>query len=122
MNIIPTAIPGVLIIESNVYGDVRGFFFERFNPKAFHQAIGQDVQFGKTTTAAVGKGCCEACPIKYDKPSVILCAWCVARYSMWRWTSAKARQLSGNGWVWNSRKATIASSGYLPVPPTAMWH
>lgn len=56
MNIIPTAIPGVLIIESNVYGDVRGFFFERFNPKAFHQATGQDVQFVQDNHSRSGRG------------------------------------------------------------------
>lgn len=45
MNVIPTAIPDVLIIEPNVYGDARGFFFESFNPQAFHEATGQNVQF-----------------------------------------------------------------------------
>jgi len=38
MNVIPTAIQDVPIIEPNVYDDVRGFFFESFNPTAFHQA------------------------------------------------------------------------------------
>ena len=31
MNIIPTAIPDVLIIEPRVFGDDRGFFFESFS-------------------------------------------------------------------------------------------
>jgi len=33
MNIIQTAIPGVLVIEPKVYGDARGFFYESFNKK-----------------------------------------------------------------------------------------
>ena len=45
MNVIPTAIPDVLIIEPKVFGDERGFFYESFNQKAFNEATGLDVQF-----------------------------------------------------------------------------
>ena len=45
MNIIPTAIPDVLIIEPKVFGDERGFFYESFNQKAFEQTVGQSVNF-----------------------------------------------------------------------------
>jgi dTDP-4-dehydrorhamnose 3,5-epimerase len=45
MNVIPTAIPDVLILEPRVFGDERGFFFESFNAREFAQAIGHDVQF-----------------------------------------------------------------------------
>ena len=41
----PTAIPEVLIIEPNVFGDERGFFFESFNQKVFEQAVGRAVTF-----------------------------------------------------------------------------
>ena len=34
MNIIETAIPGVLIIEPKIFGDARGFFLETFQAKA----------------------------------------------------------------------------------------
>ncbi len=40
MNVSPTAIPEVLVIEPKVFGDDRGFFFESFNAKAFEQATG----------------------------------------------------------------------------------
>ncbi|PKO90717.1 MAG: dTDP-4-dehydrorhamnose 3,5-epimerase [Betaproteobacteria bacterium HGW-Betaproteobacteria-10] len=45
MNIIPTTIPDLLIVEPKVFGDERGFFYESFNQKAFCAAIGQDVEF-----------------------------------------------------------------------------
>jgi dTDP-4-dehydrorhamnose 3,5-epimerase len=45
MNVIPTAIPDVLILEPKVFGDERGFFFESFSQKAFIDATGVDVQF-----------------------------------------------------------------------------
>jgi dTDP-4-dehydrorhamnose 3,5-epimerase len=40
MQVIPTEIPDVFIIEPKVYGDDRGFFFESFNEKAFREKIG----------------------------------------------------------------------------------
>ena len=35
MNIIETALPGVLIIEPKVFGDARGYFFESWNQAAY---------------------------------------------------------------------------------------
>ena len=31
MNVIPTALAGVLILEPRVFGDTRGFFMESYN-------------------------------------------------------------------------------------------
>src|SRR5690606_38644648 len=45
MQVIPTAIPDVLIIEPKVFGDARGFFFESFNQRAFNDAVGAEIQF-----------------------------------------------------------------------------
>jgi dTDP-4-dehydrorhamnose 3,5-epimerase len=45
MQVTPTAIADVLLIEPKVFGDERGFFFESFNEKAFQQATGLDLTF-----------------------------------------------------------------------------
>ncbi len=45
MKVIATAIPDVLIIEPNVFGDDRGFFFESFNRRKFAELIGCDIDF-----------------------------------------------------------------------------
>ncbi len=45
MNIIDTAIPDLKIIEPQVFGDERGFFFESFNQRQFNAAIGREVVF-----------------------------------------------------------------------------
>ena len=45
MNVIPTAIPDVLIIEPKVFGDERGFFFESFNRRQFADLVGRNVDF-----------------------------------------------------------------------------
>ena len=38
MKVIPTELPGVLIIEPKRFGDDRGFFFENFNEARFAEA------------------------------------------------------------------------------------
>lgn len=45
MNIIPTTIPDVLILEPKVFGDERGFFFESFNERVWRELTGLDVRF-----------------------------------------------------------------------------
>ena len=45
MKITPTEIPDVLIIEPNVFGDSRGFFFESYNKKEFMETTGLQVTF-----------------------------------------------------------------------------
>jgi dTDP-4-dehydrorhamnose 3,5-epimerase len=44
MRVLPTAIPDVLVIEPRVFEDVRGFFFESWNRRAFAEA-GIDADF-----------------------------------------------------------------------------
>ena len=39
MNVIETSIPGVLIVETDVFGDHRGFFTETYN-KPKYEALG----------------------------------------------------------------------------------
>ena len=45
MKAIPTAIKDLLIIEPQVFGDDRGFFFESYNKRQFTTLIGQEVEF-----------------------------------------------------------------------------
>lgn len=45
MNVTPTAIPDVLLIEPKVFGDSRGFFYESFHLRAFEAAIGGPARF-----------------------------------------------------------------------------
>jgi len=45
MNVIPTHIPDVLIIEPRIFGDDRGFFFESYNEKFFAEKTGISPKF-----------------------------------------------------------------------------
>ncbi|MFC6283171.1 MULTISPECIES: dTDP-4-dehydrorhamnose 3,5-epimerase [Polaromonas] len=45
MKVIPTALPEVLLIQSEVHTDARGLFFESFNRRDFEQVTGLDGGF-----------------------------------------------------------------------------
>lgn len=45
MNVVPTSIPDVLILEPRVFGDARGFFLESYNQRVFREATGLEVEF-----------------------------------------------------------------------------
>ncbi len=45
MKVTPKDIPDVLVIEPDVYGDDRGFFFESFNQRRFREMTGLAVSF-----------------------------------------------------------------------------
>ena len=54
MNIIPSAIPDVVIIEPKVFADNRGYFFESFN-KTMYEAMGITQEFVQDNQSMSGK-------------------------------------------------------------------
>lgn len=56
MNVIPTEIPGVLILEPQVFGDERGFFFESFNQRAFAERTGLNPAFVQDNHSRSARG------------------------------------------------------------------
>lgn len=55
MKLIPTAIPDVLIIEPQVFGDERGFFMESWNADQF-RAVGLDLAFVQDNHSRSARG------------------------------------------------------------------
>jgi len=51
-----TAIPDVLVIEPQVFGDARGFFHESWNQRAFDQAVGREVRFVQDNHSMSARG------------------------------------------------------------------
>ena len=39
MTVIPTELPGVVILEPRVFGDSRGYFFESFSQREFREKV-----------------------------------------------------------------------------------
>ncbi|OPX34443.1 MAG: dTDP-4-dehydrorhamnose 3,5-epimerase [Desulfobacteraceae bacterium 4484_190.1] len=55
MNVIPTVIHDVLIIEPQVFGDERGFFFESYNRRSFEEMTGVKTPFVQDNHSRSGK-------------------------------------------------------------------
>ncbi len=55
MNIVETALPGVLLIQPRVFGDARGFFLESWNQQSF-AAAGLDLAFVQDNHSRSAKG------------------------------------------------------------------
>jgi len=56
MNVVPQAIPDVLLIEPEVFGDERGFFYESFNARRFEGALGHTIDFVQDSHSRSGGG------------------------------------------------------------------
>ncbi len=67
MNVIQTAIPGVLIIEPKVFGDHRGFFLETFQADRYRQA-GIDMPFVQDNHSRSGKHVLRGLHLQRTKP------------------------------------------------------
>lgn len=56
MQVVPTAIADVLILEPKLFGDARGFFLESFNQRTFDAAVGRHVDFVQDNHSRSSRG------------------------------------------------------------------
>lgn len=56
MKVIPLSIPDVLVIEPQVFGDSRGFFFESYNQQKFEMALARKVDFVQDNHSRSSRG------------------------------------------------------------------
>jgi len=61
-------IPDVCLIEPQVFGDDRGFFFESFNQHQFDQTIGREVVFVQDNHSRSGKNVLRGLHYQIEKP------------------------------------------------------
>ena len=62
------SIPGVYLIEPQVFGDERGFFFESYNQKKFDEVVGRHVQFVQDNHSKSSKGVLRGLHFQDPKP------------------------------------------------------
>ncbi len=62
------AIPEVMLIEPQVFGDSRGFFFESFNQKAFNEATGTAHEFVQDNHSRSAKGVLRGLHYQIQQP------------------------------------------------------
>jgi dTDP-4-dehydrorhamnose 3,5-epimerase len=67
MNALPTELPGVLVIEPQVFGDERGFFLESWNRERFAQA-GLQVEFVQDNQSRSARGVLRGIHYQLTRP------------------------------------------------------
>lgn len=67
MKLIPTELPGCLVIEPTVFGDSRGFFFETWNAERFGEH-GLPKQFVQSNVSSSGKGVLRGLHYQWPRP------------------------------------------------------
>ena len=68
MKVTPTDIADVLIIETKMFGDSRGFFYESFNQRDFNKATGTDFSFVQDNHSRSEKGVLRGLHYQLGKP------------------------------------------------------
>lgn len=68
MKVTQLAIPDVILIEPDVFGDDRGFFFESFNQRKFNEVVGQDITFVQDNHSKSAKGVLRGLHFQDSKP------------------------------------------------------
>ncbi len=67
MKIVPTTLRGALIIEPQVFGDARGFFYESYNKAAFEQA-GIGAEFIQSNVSRSARGVLRGLHYQWPNP------------------------------------------------------
>lgn len=68
MKVTQTEIPDVLVLEPDVFGDDRGFFFESYNKKTFEHATGMLVNFVQDNHSKSARGVLRGLHYQIDNP------------------------------------------------------
>lgn len=100
MNVLPTDLPGVLMIEPKIFGDARGFFMESFNARNYAAAIGGDFSFVQDNFSRSAKNVLRGLHYQIQQPQGKLVSVLRGRVfdvavdirrsspTFWRWTGA----------------------------------
>jgi dTDP-4-dehydrorhamnose 3,5-epimerase len=68
MKVIETAIPDLLIIEPTVFGDDRGFFYESYNERKWHEATGLKTRFVQDNHSRSNQGVLRGLHYQVEQP------------------------------------------------------
>lgn len=67
MKIVETSLPGALVLEPQVFGDARGFFYESYNKARFHKA-GITGEFVQTNVSRSSRGVLRGLHYQWPNP------------------------------------------------------
>ena len=67
MKVVQTALPGVVVIEPQVFGDARGFFYESYNEAKYREA-GIDRRFVQSNVSRSARGVLRGLHYQWPNP------------------------------------------------------
>jgi dTDP-4-dehydrorhamnose 3,5-epimerase len=115
MQVIPTALPEVLVIEPRVFGDTRGFFMESSNAREFARATGLDgIEFVQDNHSRSARGVLRGLHYQIRQPQGKLVR--VARGSVFD-VALDMRRGSPTFGRWDGVELTEDNHRQLWVPP-----
>lgn len=114
MNVIPTALPEVLILEPKVFGDERGFFMESWNARTFRGVTGLDVEFVQDNHSRSAKNVLRGIHYQMVKPQGKLVR--VVSGAVFD-VAVDLRKSSPNFGKWVGVELTVENRRQLWVPP-----
>lgn len=68
MQVTRLELPGLLLLEPQLFGDERGFFLESYNRRAFHAATGLDVDFVQDNHSRSARGVLRGLHYQIQQP------------------------------------------------------
>ena len=108
------AIPEVVLIEPQVFGDARGFFFESFNQKTFNEATGTNHPFVQDNHSRSCQGVLRGLHYQIQQPQGKLVR--VARGKVWD-VAVDIRKSSPTFGQWVGAELSEDNQHQLWVPP-----
>lgn len=113
MNIVPTDIPDLLIIEPKVFGDDRGFFLESWNASVFKE-LGLDLQFVQDNHSRSARGVLRGLHFQNPNPQGKLVRVVAGR--VWD-VAVDLRKSSPTFGKWAGLELSAANKRMFWVPP-----
>ena len=113
MNVRPTEIPDVLVVEPKVFGDARGFFFESFNRRRFEAAVGRTVDFVQDNHSLSARGVLRGLHYQLPHPQAKLVR--VVRGEVFD-VAVDLRRRSATFGKWTGQVLTAANKCQLWIP------
>ncbi len=68
MHVSETSLPGVKVIEPQLFGDERGYFLETFNVRRYEEALGQPLEFVQDNLSCSTRGVLRGMHLQLTQP------------------------------------------------------
>ena len=114
MKVERASIPDVLVLEPQVFGDARGFFYESYNRRSFAAATGLDVEFVQDNHSRSARNVLRGLHYQIRQPQGKLVR--VVSGEIWD-VAVDLRRGSSSFGRWAAAKLDAASHRMLWIPP-----